>query len=69
MLARQWARTMRGLLAVAAATGAVAAVGGFVLAYKLDWPVGPTDLALQGGLLAASWGGKACFRRRSASRV
>ena len=67
-LARQWARKMWVLLLGAVLTGTVAALAGFLLAYKLDWPVGPTDLVLLGGLLAASWAVKGAVRWFSARR-
>jgi len=65
LLARQWARTMRSLLLFAALTGALGALAGFVLAYRLDWPVGPTDVLLLGVLLGVSSGWRALAMRRA----
>lgn len=64
LLARHWARTMRSLLVLAALTGVVGALAGFVLAYRLDWPVGPTDVLLLGCLVGASSGAKWLLSRR-----
>jgi ABC-type Mn2+/Zn2+ transport system permease subunit len=50
-------------------TGTVAAFAGFLVAYKLDWPVGPTDLVLLGGLLVVSWAVKGAVRRFGARRA
>ena len=54
LLARQWARTMNGVLLLAALIGMGSAAAGFVIAWKLDWPVGPTDVMLLGCLLLLS---------------
>ena len=37
---------------IASAIGGVSALAGFWLAYRLDYPVGPTDVALLGALYA-----------------
>jgi ABC-type Mn2+/Zn2+ transport system permease subunit len=54
LLARHWARTMRTLLLIVGVTGSLGALAGFVLAYRLDWPVGPTDLLVLGVALGIS---------------
>jgi ABC-type Mn2+/Zn2+ transport system permease subunit len=58
-----------GLTWIASAIGGGSALGGFYAAQQLDWPTGPTDVALIGLVLAAIsgfqiWRGR---RRRSAS--
>jgi ABC-type Mn2+/Zn2+ transport system permease subunit len=50
LVARQFARNMLQFIAGASFLGAGAAFGGFCLAYRLDLPVGPTDVALLGSL-------------------
>lgn len=45
-----FARTMRQLALAAAGIGGVSALAGFVIAYRFDLPVGPTDVALLGGV-------------------
>jgi ABC-type Mn2+/Zn2+ transport system permease subunit len=43
---------MRNVSLVAALLGTSIALVGFALAYRLDWPTGPTDVALAGAILA-----------------
>jgi ABC-type Mn2+/Zn2+ transport system permease subunit len=65
LLARHWARNLRSLLLIAVIAGAVGALAGFVLAYRLDWPVGPTDLLVLGVALGASSGLRSLVRGRA----
>ena len=58
---------MRSVSIVAALVGAAIALVGFALAYRLDWPTGPTDVALAGVVLAVVTVGQAL--RSLASRV
>jgi ABC-type Mn2+/Zn2+ transport system permease subunit len=43
---------MRKVSILASLLGVGIALFGFVAAYKLDWPTGPTDVALAGAILA-----------------
>ena len=52
MIAGRSAIGMRNVSIVAALVGAGIALAGFAAAYRLDWPTGPTDVALAGLLLA-----------------
>ena len=52
MIAGRLAIGMRNVSIVAALVGAGIALAGFAAAYRLDWPTGPTDVALAGLLLA-----------------
>jgi len=54
MVAYHWAGTMRGLLILSSTVGVLAAFAGFVIAYRYDLPVGPTDVALLGAMLGVS---------------
>ena len=58
---------MRSVSIIAALVGAGIALVGFALAYRLDWPTGPTDVALAGVVLAVVTVGQAL--RSLASRV
>jgi ABC-type Mn2+/Zn2+ transport system permease subunit len=58
---------MRSVSIVAALLGTGIALVGFDLAYRLDWPTGPTDVALAGVVLAVVTVGQAL--RSLASRV
>jgi ABC-type Mn2+/Zn2+ transport system permease subunit len=49
------ARNMRQFTVLAPLIGGVAAFFGFCIAYKLDLPVGPTDVVLLGALYAVTW--------------
>src|SRR5437867_848710 len=53
MIAGRLAIGMRNVSIVAALVGAGIALVGFAAAYRLDWPTGPTDVALAGVVLAA----------------
>ena len=48
LTAHLFARNMRQFALVASATGGATAFAGFCLAYRCDYPVGPTDVALLG---------------------
>ena len=52
MIAGRLAIGMRNVSIVAALVGAGIALVGFAAAYRLDWPTGPTDVALAGVVLA-----------------
>jgi len=52
MIAGRSAFGMRNVSIVAALVGAGIALAGFAAAYRLDWPTGPTDVAVAGLLLA-----------------
>jgi ABC-type Mn2+/Zn2+ transport system permease subunit len=53
LTAHLFARNMRQFFALASVLGGVTAFLGFWLAYAWDWPVGPTDVVLLGGVYAA----------------
>jgi ABC-type Mn2+/Zn2+ transport system permease subunit len=46
---------MRQFTVLAPLIGGMAAFFGFCIAYKLDLPVGPTDVVLLGSLYAVTW--------------
>ena len=48
LIAHLFARTMRQLAVLASVIGAVTGFAGFCIAYRADYPVGPTDVALLG---------------------
>ena len=48
-------RNMNQLMGLASVIGGAAAFLGFCIAYKLDMPVGPTDVVLLGLLYAIAW--------------
>jgi len=52
MIAGRLVVGMRPVSIVAAMLGAGIALAGFAAAYRLDWPTGPTDVALAGAVLA-----------------
>ena len=61
LIAHLFASNMRQFSLVASGVGGAAALGGFCLAYRLDYPVGPTDVALLGVIYAVAFlGRKAC---------
>ena len=55
LIAHLFARTMRQLALLSAAIGAVSGLVGFCIAYRWDYPVGPTDVALLGILYLMAW--------------
>ena len=55
LTAHMVARNMRQFTVLAPLIGGVAAFFGFCIAYKLDLPVGPTDVVLLGALYAVTW--------------
>src|SRR5438094_5759219 len=67
MIAGRLVVGMRSVSIVAALVGACIALVGFDLAYRLDWPTGPTDVARAGVVLAVVTTGLAL--RSFASRV
>jgi len=58
LVARVFAANMRQFLLVASGVGGLTALLGFCLAYRLDYPVGPTDVALLGFVYALAFIGK-----------
>lgn len=52
--ARLWARSLGGLLALAAGMALAASVAGLLLSYHLDWPASPVIVLCLGALYAAS---------------
>ncbi|TLY23292.1 MAG: metal ABC transporter permease [Nitrospirae bacterium] len=67
LIAGRLAIGMRNVSIVAAVVGAGVALAGFAFAYRLDWPTGPTDVALAGVVLALVAVGQAV--RALASRI
>ncbi|MFM1768745.1 MAG: High-affinity zinc uptake system rane protein ZnuB [Verrucomicrobiota bacterium] len=70
LIARVFASTMRQFAVAACLIGSGTAFAGFCLAYRLDVPAGPTDIALLGCLYAAATGGRKLWpllRRRPAA--
>jgi len=55
LIARLFARNMRQFAIFASSIGAIAALAGFCVAYRWDYPVGPTDVALLGVLYFAAF--------------
>src|SRR5437016_6519112 len=68
MIAGRLAVGMRNVSIVAALVGAGIALVGFAAAYRLDWPTGPTDVALAGVVLAVvmTWQSMRAFVFRTA---
>jgi ABC-type Mn2+/Zn2+ transport system permease subunit len=56
LIAHMFARNMRQFALIASGIGGLGAFAGFCIAYRLDFPVGPTDVALLGILYALSFG-------------
>jgi ABC-type Mn2+/Zn2+ transport system permease subunit len=48
LIAHPFARNMRQFSLIASGIGGISALAGFAIAYRLDYPVGPTDVALLG---------------------
>jgi ABC-type Mn2+/Zn2+ transport system permease subunit len=55
LTAHLFARNMRQFALIASAIGGIAAFWGFCLAYRWDYPVGPTDVALLGVIYFLSY--------------
>jgi ABC-type Mn2+/Zn2+ transport system permease subunit len=68
MIAGRLAIGMRNVSVIAAVLGAGVALIGFAAAYRLDWPTGPTDVALAGVVLAlvTAWQAMRTFVFRTA---
>jgi ABC-type Mn2+/Zn2+ transport system permease subunit len=58
LIAHLFARNMRQFSLAASVLGGVSALAGFAIAYRLDYPVGPTDVALLGCLYAVALAAK-----------
>jgi ABC-type Mn2+/Zn2+ transport system permease subunit len=67
LIARALARNMKQFAIIGCVVGVLAAAVGFCLAYKLDVPVGPTDVALLGLIYLAISIFKALARRMGKS--
>ena len=63
LIAHLFARTMRQFMIIAPLIGGVCAFFGFWLAYKWDWPVGPTDVVMLGTVCFAGFITKKIFSR------
>jgi ABC-type Mn2+/Zn2+ transport system permease subunit len=61
LVAQLFARNMRQFFVAASLLGGGTALIGFWLAYRLDWPVGPTEVVLLGVLYAAAWTARRLF--------
>jgi ABC-type Mn2+/Zn2+ transport system permease subunit len=70
MIAGRLAIGMGNVSVIAAVVGAGVALIGFAAAYRLDWPTGPTDVALAGVVLAlvTAWQAMRTFAFRAAVR-
>ncbi|HXJ74058.1 MAG TPA: metal ABC transporter permease, partial [Candidatus Dormibacteraeota bacterium] len=55
LIAHLFARNMRQFAVIASAIGVVTAFAGFCLAYRCDYPVGPTDVTLLGVIYALAF--------------
>ncbi len=55
LTAHLFAHNMRQFTALASLVGGAVAFLGFLIAYQLDLPVGPTDVVLLGALYGAAW--------------
>jgi len=55
LIAHLFAGTMRQFTTLASLIGGAVAFFGFWIAYKYDFPVGPTDVVLLGALHAVAW--------------
>ena len=53
--AHLFARNMRQFALIASLVGGISALAGFCIAYRLDYPVGPTDVALLGVIYALTF--------------
>lgn len=69
LIVRQFAATMRQLSIGSSIIGGVAALAGFAVAYEFDLPVGPTDVALLGGLYALAYLGRTALDFWSGRRM
>lgn len=69
LTARLVTRHMLTFSMAAAAIGAAIAVAGFALSYRLDLPLGPTDVALAVAVLLLTGGFHALHRRMAADRA
>src|ERR1051325_5979432 len=66
LIAHLFAKNMTQFAVAASLIGAVASFVGFCFAYRWDWPVGPTDVALLGVIYGIAFAIKAMFGGRSA---
>jgi ABC-type Mn2+/Zn2+ transport system permease subunit len=55
LIAHQFARTMKQFFAFSSLIGGISAIAGFAVAYKGDFPVGATDVAVLGVLLIVTF--------------
>jgi ABC-type Mn2+/Zn2+ transport system permease subunit len=61
LIAHLFARNMRQFALIASITGGLTAFGGFCIAYHLDYPVGPVDVALLGVVYGMAFSGRKLF--------
>jgi ABC-type Mn2+/Zn2+ transport system permease subunit len=61
LIVHPFARNMRQFAVAASVLGGVAALVGFWIAYRWDFPVGPTDVVLLGGVYLVAFVGKKIF--------
>jgi ABC-type Mn2+/Zn2+ transport system permease subunit len=70
LIAHLFARNMWQFAVIASVIGGLSAFAGFCIAFRLDFPVGPTDVALLGVLYGIAFGAKKLWlvvRRESAT--
>ena len=70
LIAHMFARNMRQFALIASSVGTLSAFAGFCIAYRLDFPVGPTDVVLLGliyGFALLVWKGAGLMKTRLAS--
>ena len=66
LAARRFCKRMTPFFWLSALFGGLSGLIGFFLSYQLDWPLGPTDIAVSFGLLVLSVGSKKIFSFRVA---
>lgn len=64
LTAHACARDMKQFVILASVLGGVSSLLGFWLAYRWDWPVGPTDVVLLGSVYLATITGRWLVRKR-----
>jgi ABC-type Mn2+/Zn2+ transport system permease subunit len=65
---RRFCKRMSSFFLGASAFGGASGLLGFYLSYRLDWPLGPTDIAVSGGMLVAACGVKKLLELRPYSQ-
>jgi ABC-type Mn2+/Zn2+ transport system permease subunit len=69
LIAHLFARNMRQFALAASAVGGTSALIGFYIAYRWNYPVGPTDVALLGAIYLVAFFGKKLAGRLKPKRV